>query len=94
MICDAAVILAFAEDVSVRVICVAAVTLSCQSVLQECQESESSKSVLQECQVRVSCKSVKQECHVRVAHTCQERVSYKSVKKECLTRVSSTIVAE
>ena len=64
-ICVAADILVFAEEVSVRVICVAGcqcpTRVSSNSVLQECQERVSHKSVLQECQVRVSYKSVKQE---------------------------------
>ena len=49
MICVAAVIVAFAEEVSVRMICGAA----------ECLTRVSSKSVLQECQVRVCYKSAK-----------------------------------
>ena len=83
VICGAAVILAFAEEVSVRVICVpegCRESMSCQSVLQECQVRVSSKSVVQSvkkaCQVRVSYKSVLQECQVSVLQkVCQARVS-------------------
>ena len=49
VICGAAVILVFAEEVSVCVIC----------VKYECLTRVSSKSVLQESQVRASQKSVK-----------------------------------
>ena len=58
MICDAAVILVFAEEVSVRVICGAAV------VPQECLTRVASESVLQECQVRVS----EKKCPARVSY--------------------------
>ena len=72
VICVAVVILAFAEEVSVRVIWVAA-GVSSKRVLQECQVRVCrNKSVAQECQVRVSYKSVIAQC--------QARVSYKSVQ--------------
>ena len=71
--CAAAVIMAFAEEVSalgqekVR-----------KSVLQKCQEGVSSKSASQKCAVRVSDQSVKKACQVRA--------SYKSVKSGCPTK--------
>ena len=65
VICVAAVVLAFAAEVSGSVICVSSQFYwrlqRSKSVLQKCQERVSSNSVLQERRLRVSSKSVLQK---------------------------------
>ena len=97
MICVAAVILAFAEEVSVSGICAAADILVFAeevSVRVICGDAVILTRVPgKNCQVRVSYQSVKLESPTGVSgkgvlQDCQARVSYESVKQACQVRVS------
>ena len=101
--CDIAVILAFAEEVSVWAICRASPQF-CWHLQRRCLcgcpvlshksalTKVSIQSASQKCQVSMSSESVLQECRVRVSSNvwqeCPTRVSSKSVLQECQARVS------
>ena len=100
----AAIILAFAEEVSVSVILGPAVIMAFAEEVsvrvicdaQECQvrvsekSAESSKNVSEECQVRVSYKIKKSECSTEVS----SQGVIKSVASKCLRRVPSWSVPQ
>ena len=87
---------AFAVEMSVWVICGAAVIMAFAEEM--CQVGVPSKSVLQQCQVRVSCERVQQErpgvSSKRVWDKCQVRVSLNNVRQGSPARVSSESVLQ
>ena len=92
LICAAAGAMAFAKEVSVRVICGPAVTIVLfTEEVPECPTKVSGQSFPQECQVRAPYKSAKGECpttRASVLQECPTKVSRKSAPEECHVRVS------
>ena len=103
---DAAGILAFAEEVSLWVICVAADMMAFAMVRESCKVSRKrvkskclTKSVKSECLTKVSSQSVLQKHQMRVSHKtvksgCPTYVFRKRVKSECPIKVSSQSVLQ